>query len=133
MDATVARWAIALLFSLGIGQLVTWLFLKYLRRAIKLGEKPGSDRIPKRLAPWLTGAIERLAFTIFVAAYPAAALGPMIGWLALKLATNWNHPLWKDDPNIRTWALSALLAGLVSMVFAFVGGRIANGAISVGI
>jgi hypothetical protein len=56
----------------------------------------------------------------------------MIGWLALKLATNWNHPLWKDDPDIRTWALSALLAGLVSMLFAFMGGRIANGEIGLG-
>lgn len=133
MDVGVARWVSGLAFSLVLGQFATWAFLATIRRASGLGSKPGSENLPKRLAPWLTGTVERLVFTIFVAAYPSAALGPMVGWLALKLATNWNHPHWKEDPQIRTWAMSALLAGLVSMLFAFVGGQIAAGRIYVGI
>ena len=49
----------------------------------------------------------------------------MIGWLALKLATNWNHPDYKDNRSEeRAVAFSALVAGLVSMLFALLGGQI---------
>jgi hypothetical protein len=129
----VLRWIVGLSLSLVVGQLVTWLFLSLLRRNLRLSEKPGGTSGPKRLPPWLTGTIERLVFTVFVAAFPSASIGPMIGWLALKLATNWNHPHWKDSPDARTFALSAALAGLVSMCFAFIGGIIANGTFRVGI
>ena len=122
IDESLLRWVVGFAFSLGVGQLATWGFLASTRRIIGLGEKPGGDRVPKRLAPWLTGTIERLTFTVFAAAYPSASLGPMMGWLALKLATNWNHPLWKEEPNTRTWAYTALLAGLISMGFAFIVG-----------
>ena len=57
----------------------------------------------------------------------------MIGWLALKLATNWNHPDWKEKPNARTFALSALLGGLVSMFFALLGGLVCARTLSLGI
>jgi hypothetical protein len=132
-DRSVLRMAVGLAFSLGVGQLVTRLFLHFVRRG--LGEKPqgASGLGPKRLSPWITGTTERLVFTIFVAALPSASIGPMIGWIALKLAANWNHPHWKDDPDARTFAVTAALAGLVSMCFAFVGGMIANGTFWVGI
>ena len=133
MFTTAARWALGLIISVGLGQIVTKAFLDWLRKSSDLGEKPGDQPSPKRLPSWILGATERSAFTIFVAATPSAAVAPMIGWLALKLATNWNHPSWKTHPDIRTWAMTALLAGLVSMVFAFVGGLVASGRLYVGI
>ena len=54
----------------------------------------------------------------------------MIGWLTLKMVTNWNRP--RDEEIDRTTgALSALLAGLVSMMFALIGGLIVNGTIRI--
>jgi hypothetical protein len=56
----------------------------------------------------------------------------MVAWLGVKLATNWNHPDWKDKPDTRTYAFSALLGGLVSMLFAFIGGLVCAGRLSLG-
>jgi hypothetical protein len=54
----------------------------------------------------------------------------MLGWLGLKMASNWNR-LEQKDPSTRTYALAAPLAGLVSMTFAFLGGWICAGLIPV--
>lgn len=90
-----------------------------------LGEKPESA-VP-RVPSWLTGAVERFFFTLLVA-YDVSGTGPaMVGWLALKFATNWNHPDWAKYPQARPFAFSALLAGLLSMLFALLGGRMARG------
>lgn len=51
----------------------------------------------------------------------------MMGWLALKLATNWNSKKMEDDPKARPFAFTALLAGLVSMLFATLGGLVCGG------
>lgn len=120
-------WFTGLLFSLVVGGLVTWLFLKILRRSLCISPL-FDDR--KRVPPWLTGATERLFFTLLIGLGVEGITGPMIGWLALKLATNWNHPDWKDKPNARTFALSALLAGLISMLFAYIGGLLCASKIS---
>ncbi len=50
----------------------------------------------------------------------------MIGWITLKMVTNWNRPSTDKDQKT-TGAFSALLAGLVSMLFAIIGGLIVNG------
>jgi hypothetical protein len=55
----------------------------------------------------------------------------MVGWLALKMATNWNHPDWKQKPSARSFAFSALLGGLVSMLFALIGGLVCAGTLGV--
>lgn len=63
-------------------------------------------------------------------AYGSSGTGTaMIGWLTLKFIINWNHARWQsgDNRNIRGLAFSALLAGLISMLFAAIGGRIASG------
>lgn len=93
-----------------------------LRKTLSLPEKPAGGGTGKPVPGWLTGIIERLFFMIVVAVNVAAAPSAMIGWLALKLATNWNHPDWKDTPDARTHAFCALLAGLISMMFAMAGG-----------
>lgn len=124
------QWIIGLTFSLLIGHGVTWLFLLVLRCALKVGEKPSLDDSEKRVPPWLTGVTERLFFTVLVGLDIPGVSAAMVGWLALKLATNWNHPAWKERTDARTFGLSALLAGLVSMMFALLGGLICAGKLS---
>ena len=137
LDAQGARmrpeWIVGLLLSLVVGGVASWAFLKVLRWWLgvpsKLRLADGSRGIP----PWLTGVIERLFFTVLVGLAISGAPAAMIGWLALKLATNWNHPDWKDKANARTFALSALLGGLVSMFFALLGGLVCSRTLSLGI
>jgi hypothetical protein len=64
----------------------------------------------------------------FLIAYEVEDIGTlMAGWLALKLASNWNRPE-RTGKDTAAFAFTALLAGLVSMAFAALGGRIAIGA-----
>ena len=123
-------WLPGLSFSLILGGFVTWAFLAGLRHSLKLGKKPRSQT---GVPPWVTGAIERLFFTVLVGFKVTGAPTAMIGWLALKLATVWNQPELKNHPLRRAFALSALLAGLISMLFAFIGGMISAGEIRIGI
>lgn len=116
-------WIIGLTFSVFVGWFVTWLFLELLRKAMGLGKKPKPGGVPS----WLTGIIERLFFTVLVAFNVAGIAAAMIGWIALKLATNWNQDYWKKTSSARLFGFSALLAGLVSMLFAFLGGLICKG------
>jgi hypothetical protein len=111
-----------MLFSLGIGHLATKTFINRLRNWMGSPKSPAA--LTKEVPPGLTGLIERLFFFTLVGAgvegYPTA----MMAWLAVKLATNWNHPEVKGDSgtDTRAFALSALLAGLISMTFALLGG-----------
>ena len=127
------QWITGLLFSVLVGGIVTWLFLKVLRSSLGTPDKARISGGGARVPPWLTGAVERLFFTVLVGLEVSGAPAAMIGWLALKLATNWNHPDWKDKPDARTFAFSALLAGLVSMLFALLGGLVCARKLSLGI
>ena len=53
----------------------------------------------------------------------------MMGWLALKLATNWNRKDMELNSKARPFAFTALLAGLVSMLFAALGGMVCRGSL----
>jgi hypothetical protein len=77
--------------------------------------------------------VERLFFTVLVGLEVPGAPAAMIGWLALKLATDWNHPDWKEKAAAREFAASALLGGLVSMLFALIGGLICAGKLFSGV
>lgn len=125
------HWIIGLFISLVVGQLVTWMFLKLLRSWLAI-DKTLISSDGRHVPAWLTGTVERLFFTVLVC-FDVGVISPAImGWLALKLATNFNHPVWNKEPRMRTLALSALLAGLVSMLFAFLGGLVWAGKISLG-
>ncbi len=89
-----------------------------------MGEKPKRlfKRTDKEVPGWVTGSVERLFFTVLVGLGVLGVPALMLVWLGLKMATNWNHPTWKDKPETRAYALSALLGGLVSMLFALIGG-----------
>jgi hypothetical protein len=118
-------WVYGLLLSVVVGAIATWLFLDLLRHWLRIKRKKPPGSIP----PWLTGAVERLFFTVLIGivglqpGFPAA----MVGWLALKLATNWNYPDKQPRLQRRAYAFSALLAGLISMLFAALGGLICHG------
>jgi hypothetical protein len=131
-------------FSFGLGTFVLNRFLNWLRKDIKVvfgerarNELKAGERIPEleseddRQKPWLdivVGVIERFIFTVLSAISLKSAIVPMAGWLALKLATSWHKR--KDDTRpyiqllIRSLSLSALLAGFLSLFFAFVGGAL---------
>jgi hypothetical protein len=125
MDVEVKRWIAGLLFASVVGGIVVRLFLYSVRRMLGLGEKPKKDI--KRVYPWLTGAVERLAFTVFIGLELPDATTAMMAWLALKLAANWGRPDMDKDPATHSFSFTALLAGLISMVFAALGGMIASG------
>jgi hypothetical protein len=132
-EPTILRWLIGGLVALFIGHFAVEYFDDRLRKHISLPSKEADTSGEKRVTPALTGTLERLFFLILIGYQVPGGAAAMIGWLGLKLATNWNHPDWKDSPRARTRAFVALLTGLVSMLYALLGGLIASGVASVGI
>ena len=109
---------VGLLVSVGGGYVVVGLLVKCLRYFT--GDKPRRASVPAAI----TGLIERAVFTLLIA-YEVEDIGTlMAGWLALKLASNWNRPE-RTGKDTAAFAFTALLAGLVSMAVAALGGRIA--------
>jgi hypothetical protein len=95
-------------FSLGVGGVVVPCVKSCLKRKLpEYTEERDSERIP----PWLTGLIEKLAFTLFVILQPVVALPAMMAWLALKMAANWNKsvPTRSDPEKNRTAARFEML------------------------
>jgi hypothetical protein len=86
-----------------------------------------AERAPR----WLTGCVERLFFTFLIAFQVGGAGTAMVGWLAVKMAANWGRP--PPEGQSREdhvgYAFTALLAGVLSMLFALIGGLIAAGEI----
>jgi hypothetical protein len=119
-------WVVGLLFAVFGGMIVNPLLLWWLRRGITPPELPR-----ERIKGWVTGGIERLFFAVLVGLGASGVTGAMIGWIAIKLASNWNHKNWEAFPGARAYAFSALLGGLVSMLFAYLGGAICAGNITI--
>jgi hypothetical protein len=84
--------------------------------------------------PWLTGQLERFFFTIAVAMDASGVMPAMIAWLGLKLVANWQlrHDIGQSDSEGRSggdlvsanYRYSAVVAGLLSMLFTLVGGQV---------
>jgi hypothetical protein len=109
---------------------VTGLLLRALRVWQGLHPKPNDDPATKPVPPWLMGVVERLVFSLIVwwAGLEGATITGMFAWLVLKMATNWTRP-GDDNQRARVIRLSqgALLAGVVSLMFAVWGGLVARG------
>ncbi len=123
---TLARWSTGMFVSLAIGQLVTGLFLKSVRNHYKI--ELGSSTSPG-IPAYVIGLVERLFFTIIVAFNISATAIAMIGWLTVKMVSNWNRTGGSSSADFAPAALSALLGGMVSMLFALLGGLICSGQI----
>jgi hypothetical protein len=131
-----AVWAVAiglilwLLWLIGLIAIFLWtlwggcvaveFFIRFTSTVINLPEKPnpGLPRIP----PGLTGVIERLVFLMLVATRLEDIGSAMMGWLAIKLASNWQRYNPENEPSAPMRALLAALAGLISLAFAYLGG-----------
>jgi hypothetical protein len=133
IHASVIRWALGFFVAVLLGHVVTERLLFISRRSIGLGPKPHRADSPTPFPPELTGIVERIVFTIFVGVNVQGVPTAMVGWLGLKLLSNWNRPLYKESADARTFVLSAAVAGLISMAFPFIGGLIASGRLNVGI
>jgi len=114
------NWVLGLACSLGIGWLVTHQFLIRLRRKFDV-EKPDEG---KAVPSWLTGLVERLFFTIAIAFHISGVPVAMVAWVSIKMATHWNRINTESVPDGRFLVFSGLLAGMVSMFFAMIGGLI---------
>ena len=122
----VAGWIAGLTIAVVGGAIVVPLFLYALRGSLGLGPKPKKPRF-ERVPPWITGVVERAVFATLIGLGVPGAATAMMGWLALKLATNWNRKDIEGNAKARPFAFTALLAGLVSMLFAAIGGAVCHG------
>lgn len=114
---TVIAWIVGLVLSALVGYMLVGVFLFWLRA--KLGvpfekESPG-------VSPGITGGMERIFFSSLVAADASGYATAMIVWLALKLVANWNRPD-ETERTRRLWGISGLVAGLMSLWVALLGG-----------
>jgi hypothetical protein len=123
MSDTLSVWGLGFGTSCGIGTVAVGVFHYWLTER-HLGLEPPKE---KRTSPWLTGLLERIFFTLAVAMNAPGVLPAMITWLGLKLAANWNRTRTitkNEEVTIKNYAFAALVTGLLSMLFAYVGGLI---------
>lgn len=121
---------IGVLTALVGGGLASWLFIAITSKLIGLREKPNKDS--PRISGWVTGFVERSFFLILIVLGVSGVPESMMGWLALKLASNWHRYDPDKLPSARTRSLLALIAGLISLAFAYIGGAIICGKFAVG-
>jgi len=116
MAGIVVAWVTGLVVMGLVGHFFVEGLLQWLRDLAGLRDKNGGG-----VPAWATGLVERIFFASLVAlnvfGYPTA----MMAYLAAKLAANWSHPK-REGVDRHKWAVSALLAGLASMLVAVFGG-----------
>jgi hypothetical protein len=120
----------SLTVSLVFGTIATAVFYEGLRCRIDYPPDPTLPSIPS----WLTGFVERFVFTAAIGLTNSAEapITPvaMLAWLGLKMAAGWTRrveikgpkPTAEGEERRAQGAILALLTGLISMAFAFVGG-----------
>lgn len=115
-------WVIGLAIPLAAGTRLMPAVKGFLEAFVKATDVPG-DLIPGSV----TGFIERFFFTLLVAFDVSGTGVAMMGWISVKMASGWNTRARSDGEE---WAKAvgksfiALLAGLVSMTFALIGGLV---------
>ncbi|HEX2521291.1 MAG TPA: hypothetical protein VHP35_04135 [Terriglobia bacterium] len=123
MCQEILYWLVGLVVAT-VGGMPIGLLLKRTRK--RLGITKSEDDKDKQLSPLLTGVVERFVFAIFVGLNIQGIAPGMMAWLGLKLAANWNRTK-GDNQEQKSLSLTAALAGLVSMMFAAIGGMICRG------
>ncbi|MGH8737561.1 MAG: hypothetical protein ACREVC_09410 [Burkholderiales bacterium] len=116
----VIRWLLGMFISLAVG-LLTGPILECVRRKYNIEtELRTADRFPA----WMLGLIERLFFTIAIAFQISSTIVAMIAWITVKMVSNWNRSTAQKGPDVSGVAMTALLGGILSMLFALIGGLI---------
>lgn len=125
MAAQTIRLIIGLAISLGLGTLLTPIFLKAIRiNVYKVHDKTYEKRAPSGTPPWFTGVLERFFFTLAVAFNVGGAAVAMTSWILVKMVTDW-HRYIEDKGDLEgNLAFSALLGSMISLSFALVGGLV---------
>jgi hypothetical protein len=90
-------------------------------------KKEATERIP--IQPILIGVLERLFFTILVAFEVSGVASGLTTWIVVKMVSGWNRYAGGDETWRRMLAFNGLINTLVSLLFAIIGGLIANGTI----
>jgi hypothetical protein len=131
--STIWTWTLGFAVALGAGQIVTRQSLDALRwwvirKAEKRNEGLGDAFIvPLYLNAALFSLIERLFFTLLVAFDVSGTATAMMAWIALKMATDWHRILGSAESRTvgeRSLAFCGVTGGIISLVFAFIGGKI---------
>ncbi len=133
---TVVGWLVGLLgVSLIVGSFVSFLVWLALRRWFNVTVQRLKWQVPPQavgripVQPILIGILERLFFTILIAFNIPAVAGGLVTWILVKMVSGWNRFTGSDDLWRRMLAFNALINNIVSLLFAVIGGLIANGSI----
>lgn len=71
------------------------------------------------------GHYRTLFFTILVAFDVSGTATAMIGWVTVKMLTDWHRILKPDaELGVRSSAFASLLGNMISLIFALIGGLI---------
>jgi len=122
----ISKEVAGVVLALGGGWVAVHLYFWVLRRfrpeVLKLPEGERESHVdPNKLPAWVTGFVERMLFLAFVIFGEGGIPTALIGWLALKAATNWNH---SASLGSRQRAFAALLGGVISLGMAYLGEKI---------
>lgn len=125
--------------ALVAGHLWTSIVLRLIRNHIynetvkREGEIDNVYIDPLAVPGWVVGAIERLFFGTLVTFDISATAAGMVTWILVKMATDWHRILGEGKDNLafgsRSLAFGSLLGGIVSLLFALIGGLICRGAL----
>ena len=138
----VANWGLGLIYAMVIGHFGTGAFLTALRVYMNLSRPrsmPGEEGVPAALV----GTIERIAVAIAIGSGISGnqVLVAVGGWLAIKMAANWNRAfpitseMKREEAERMTMsrsrnAIASLLAGVVSFTLGAIGGGMALGCLN---
>lgn len=119
---SLSVWGLGFTISCGIGHVAVAKFHRWLTHRLGVPRDLGA----RRTSPGLTGFLERVFFTLAVAVNTTGVLPAMIAWLALKLAANWQYrdDIDGDAEKKKNYKFSAIVTGLLSMLFAYIGGLV---------
>jgi len=127
--------AVGLVISLLFGHF----FAAFTRDGLyRLADIPEHPKSVKRIQPEVVGLIERAVFfllAMYAASHPEVRLTdiamPALFWIGLKMAVHWQVPMAPSDDEDRkagipaARAMTAILAGLISVLMGLAGGVVA--------
>lgn len=134
LQHSVVGWLVGLLgVSVVLGSICTWAAWRGLRAFFEATVQERewvvppeqTERIP--IQPILIGILERIFFTVLVAFAVSGVATAMIVWVGAKMASGWNRIVGGGETWRRMLAFNGLMSSLISLLFAVVGGLIANG------